>query len=131
MKLEKQACSLELAKKLDKLDIDRDGYAGFYWCEWASNEPTLEFVKGRNDFVFHTGGCLERYIAFTSSELGEMIPGNFSGCYTKMQKGFMGNRWYCTLETMDKHEFKKQFEAKTEADARAKMLIYLIENDLL
>jgi hypothetical protein len=58
------------------------------------------------------------YSAFTSTELGEMLPDDYKT--TRKNKTWIA---YAAFRGTD-------IEAATEADARAKMLIYLIENGL-
>lgn len=116
MKLEDQVCSLELAQKLRDLGVEQ--YGLWTWCcidgawsvEWSqSNEP----IKASNIAT-----------AFTVAELGEMLPDK----YAVPRKGYEPDAdaylWGISLEAAI-------ITAFTEADARAKMLIYLIENKLV
>jgi len=132
MKLEDQVCSLDLAKKLKKLGVKQDGI--WSWCcknrkwslEWSdSNEP----IK-----------ATEYASAFTVAEIGEMLPiainggkagKSISSELLSLHKGTFGvdknepTKWqvmYCDV---------KWFNEIKEADARAKMLIYLFENHLI
>jgi hypothetical protein len=61
--------------------------------------------------------------AFTVAELGEKLPNHF---HTIKMIGWELGDWMCTLEGID-----NQKVANTEADARATMLIYLLENKLV
>lgn len=70
-------------------------------------------------------------IGYKVAELGEMLPSLLDNKYFVTQKGLMGNLWYCSMvKTLD-DESEHSVESKNEADARAKMLIYLLENDLI
>jgi len=118
MKLEDQVCSLEYAKRLKELDVKQDSV--FCWknddefCKSCSKWKITPFekVKYQNKYQI--------YSAYTVAELGEMLP------------------IYVTSEKTNKHEFFVRSEdavyntlENTEVDARAKMLIYLIENGLI
>lgn len=62
--------------------------------------------------------------AYTVAELGEMLPDN-----CKSYKGGKYFYWECRL--IHKTGYQSVSGASTEADARAKMLIYLKENNLI
>lgn len=136
MKLEQQVCSLELAKKLKELGIKQKSYFYHYFTEFGSSavlqgEDHLSIVDDtgkRREFVGFVS-------AFTVAELGEMLPGNIDGDIFQTQKGVMGRLWYCTMMPPDLISAgllkTHQEESDTEADARAKMLVYLIENKLI
>jgi hypothetical protein len=73
----------------------------------------------------------EKYPAFTVAELGEMFP---NGLWSlKKELGWeVGNSYIQHVNWLKKLTPKLTLEeADTEADARAKMLIYLLENGLL
>ncbi|UPJ35834.1 hypothetical protein IVB45_02140 [Bradyrhizobium sp. 4] len=120
MKLEQQVCSLDLAKKLKELGVKWE--SAFSWIEHEDGEWRL--------LRFGIEGTI-CVAAFTVAELGEMMPGNFGGHYVLTQKGLMGNRYYSTLMRLQDSTEAYKIEEKTEADARAKMLIYAIENKLI
>lgn len=130
MKLEQQVCSLELAKKLKGLGVKQESL--FYYYVWL-DKMGAERMQGIYQGVFAdniTGRDYAFYSAFTVAELGEMLPEHI----------FKKGRLYI-IKTHEGEEFwqiyyRNQFgisiieSAATEADARAKMLIYLIENKL-
>ena len=77
-----------------------------------------------------SNGVYIHYSAFTVAELGEMLKCTFhvdQPTRAGMVKMGAGN-WHTWINHPDK---KLQSFKGTEADARAKMLIYLIENNLL
>jgi len=147
MKLEKQVCSLELAKRLKELGVKQDSE-----YEWETDrrpskqKPVLKTSSIRgcrrcgaiiNGLPRPTIAC-ERFAAFTVAELGQMLPARIKG------------RKYLNLVTTKREIPKEHFQigyaeqdweevvpntedcaAQIEADARAKMLIYLLENDLM
>lgn len=129
MKLEDQVVSLELAKKLKELGVRQDGH--FDWYEHEGIPYVADFA---NRYIDPLSGHHEKYCsAFTVAELGEMLP-----------KKLKSEEWG-SLELVYKHDLLAygmyQFECTfhevwielgdTEADARAAMLIYLIENKLV
>lgn len=127
MKLENQVVSLEIAKKLKELGVKQESY--FYHTEIARFEDgeELEALVVINDHFniqpeLTEADGVKRYSAFTVSELGEMLPE-----YTHSWK--VENEWTCSLKTIPSGS--PTITAETEADARGKMLIYLIENNLI
>ena len=143
MKLEDQVVSLELSKKLKTLGVKQESL--FSWIyDPDTGVPTL-IDRWSKDGMFFIAS------AFTVAELGKMLPdytqklGNLEigKCDTDhMTMEVKEKRWwnvsYWTwgnkntksgdiyLEKVSKH----LQQANTEANARAKMLIYLLENDL-
>lgn len=126
MNLEQQVCSLELAKKLKELGVKQES---LFW--WRHDD-----VDGW--WPGHWEGLpgAEHCSAFTVAELGEMLPKEENlvtmffengRCQICLQGNVENNdgiatRWGAAGQSI---------EADTEADARAKMLIYLIENKLI
>lgn len=135
MKLEQQVCSLELAKKLKELGVKQDSL--FYWTqraiEYNGHAPTewkIQTYKG------HDNDMYPFISAFTVAELGELMP------YWLYIKGHPQICCYAqgkTIQAVDleKHEICEykgnllEWKADTEADARAKILVYLLENKLI
>lgn len=114
MKLENQVVSLELAKKLKELGVKQDSLL----C-WSKIN---EMVWLSDDFKNSRYYSLEAFIsAFTVAELGEILKRN--GCKS-FQSFDVDGMWCCWHRSTN-------FIADTEADARAKMLIYLLENKLI
>jgi len=113
MKLEDQVCNLELAKKLKKLGVKQDSL--FYW---GSNTGKNYMIIALSDKPNYPNVFNHTHSAFTVAELGEILP---SGYYSIRE----GRVWECWLRTG-----KQKVEAKTEADARAKLVIYLLEINL-
>lgn len=110
MKLEDQVCSLELAKRLKELGLKQDSY---FW--WDLSIPG--FVR------VHFKPCSENDIsAFSVAELGEMLPLEY-----KTQRS--REKWWHGIDNTDAS--MGYTVSGTEADARAKTLIYLIENKLV
>lgn len=129
MKLENQVVSLELAKKLKELGVPQESL--FYWYDFKDGKTSLETKEARrNDCAWCNTYCMSDVSsAYTSAELGEMLPDNFH----TFRKG--DQKYWCGLDTRLFNIFENAWwnheEEHTEADARAKMLIYLIEHNLI
>jgi hypothetical protein len=115
MKLEQQVCGLELAKRLKELGVEQTSMA---W--WLGSKDNPIYFVGYEEPSEHV--AWNKYAAFTVAELGEMLP---SDKYTSRK---VYDQWECAFRSIDGDSFEQY--ADTEADARAKMLIYLIENKL-
>lgn len=133
MKLESQVVSLGLAKKLKELGVKQESL--FYWTEngqLVTTDQYDDFLEWVDTVGKPADFSVEKhYAAFTVAELGEMFPGNDGENYYMTNKGMMGRLWYCSLVNMVTDKAVYTEEADTEADARAKMLIYLLENNLI
>lgn len=122
MEIEKQVTSLSLAKRMEEL--------GFYQC-------SLWYWHGKDDLnetFWEIGEKFEGfpevdycYSAYTVAELGEMLP-----CEMRMFKKMYSSEG--SIEYRLKYEYDKNYKTiwdDNEADARAKMLIYIKENGLI
>jgi len=123
MKLEQQVVSLELAKELKELGYPQESL--FYWSvpliEKAVTKEQEELKKCKTELYYRGndwGEYFESVSAPTVAELGEVLKGKYPMCI----KGetIVAGKWRID-----------SFEADTEADARAKMLIYLLKNKLI
>lgn len=130
MKLEQQVVSLELAKKLKELGVKQ--YSLFYWC----GNPGIEYKLLSNDGGHRpeTGGNDMFCSAFTSSELGEMLP-NTVNIYRRELTADVQNfenrgKWFWIVDICTSTA-RHSVSEDTEADARASMLIYLLQNNLI
>jgi len=134
MKLEDQVCSFELAKRLKELGVPQESL--FYYClpeGGKTDKDRFISFSGSNDFCQQDTCYFNHdYIsAFTVAELGKKIR-------PALKKH--PNISLPTYGTFDDDEiwfFKyalhhaKALFVETEADARAKLLIYLIEHGLI
>jgi len=160
MKIENQVCSLELAQKLKSLNVKQESLFYWHEdfevdnlerCRCGSNhggngvDPNFDSTginiieKGWKLITHKIISPRQAISAFTCSELGEMLPDGF-----KME-GHKNHHWlHCKKDTV--YEGKNSylvyyeeynnpdiisFSADTECDARAKMLVYLLENNLI
>jgi len=137
--LEKHVTSLELSKRLKELNLKQE--SEFYWVAPKSTMPNGKIgnfeLKNIHIKNINTNYYVY-YSAFLSSEIGEMLPFNVefglnypnthsSDCIVCLGKD--DPRYYCCYDDFDKHEVN--FDDNVEANARAKMLIYLIETEIL
>jgi len=115
MKLENQVVSLELAKKMFELGFKQGGH---YW--WRIYIKSNEATFTTDDYCKSNPKDYTHYVAYTVAELGEML----GWAYRSGKTGV--NTYMCNDNFGD-----KGIEADTEANARAKMLIWLKENKSL
>lgn len=128
MELKKQVCSLELAKKLKKLGAVQESL--YFWVEAETKTKIIkpriwrvEDVVGEQDFMKY-----DEYSAFTVAELGEILPfDDVTLEYSPMPEYYSDTKWVCITG----EGCNQKIIAETEANARAKMLIYLKENKLI
>lgn len=115
MELSQQVVSLELAKKLKELGVKQESV--FYWI--------IDVLGTRYDLPT---GSNSYWSAFTVGELGSMLPGLVT---------IEDEIFFITMDC-DKHVYYEDIDRTeeicasedhdNEANARARMIIYLIEN---
>lgn len=131
MKLEDQVCSLHLSKKLKDLGIKQESL--FWWYSFSELPWELRY---ENEVALHNKVWL--YSAFTVSELGELLPTHITvsvkhpevwGC-DEINAGLeYDDEGFPSYSYYEGNEFCPSYEKDTEANLRAKMLIWLIENN--
>lgn len=144
MKIELQVCTLEQAKRLNELGI-KQGLSIFFY-DTVVNKTF--FNENNVDGYFNAETC---FSLFTVAELGMMLPdgANISGDNHVAQfhsfricvSAQRNNEKYCcyadnsspveSTEYGDVYTVWKTISGNTEAEARAAMLIYLLENSLI
>lgn len=143
MKLEDQVCSLELSKKLKELGVKQE--SAFYWMEYLTHNPKsadcYDRIPSVEISVRYPYGSDPRYwdfdkkvSAFTVAELGEMLPVEINWDDRPAYKRYWENGMreiHSVAYFGDNDRNKIQEFDKTEANARAKMLIYLIEQKVI
>jgi hypothetical protein len=134
MKLEQQVVSLELAKKLKELGVKQESLFYWLWQNLDETESNLsEWLLGSEQELASFPKTDQEYSAFTVAELGEMLPRIITPTTHIMDTGKThDDKWYITYR--DQLKYKNTLlvqEAETEANARAKMLIYLVQQNLL
>jgi len=128
MEIKNQVVSLELAKKMKELGFKQESL--FWWNR--QDMPGDDFVIQVGMHKIHESYGEPLCSAYTVAELGEMLPDLLRDKFGENQLLTINKRsnknWY-----VDYGGFLEgiYFEADTEADARAKMLIYLKENKLI
>ena len=137
MKLKDQVVSLELAKKLKELGVKQTSL--FWWGRDADKiKYSVEYVK--NPLWYEHS----MYSAYTVAELGEMLPFKIfdESLVTNSKTEHILNQLFRTVGNDDFTDSpyyeiyyssaeKTIFGDELEANSRAKMLIYLIENKLI
>lgn len=126
MKLENQVCSLELAKRLKELGVKQDGVWSWKWENINETEYYELDIRLSDDFLRY-----KSISAFTVAELGEMLP-----CWGQQYESEESIYWKMPWKVECASGMKWYSEAyqgghKTEADARAKMLIHLYEKNII
>lgn len=129
MKLEQQVPSLDLSKRLKELGVKQESL--FYWQGYLYSEEKIELVcKEKLDKEY------DFVSAPTVAELGEMLPLylkkdsdrgiSFSVETSGLQtwKNYNNTGWVVAYGGLTS-------SGNTEANARAKMLVYLLENKLI
>lgn len=137
MKIEQHCINLEQAKKLKELGIGQQDSL-FYFID--NSALGLEGIKQykelgsvKNGNGVQDGGIVKYYSAFTVAELGVMLPDYFKEndqqfpfkeYYSHTNK----NMWKFNNFFTGYNSSKIVVDASTEAEARAVMLIYLLDN---
>ena len=127
MKLEDQVCNLELAKKLYDLGVRNESL--FYYGGHDGGEIELLFCPNFSDQPTENHYDWE-VPTFTVAELGELLPERVNREEESELFGFnefnkRNSSWIV------EYKYMWEIEDKNEANSRAKMLIYLLENKLI
>ena len=140
--MKKYCVCKELAKEMKELGFEQE--SEFYWTGKANypNGHALESLNGKRTLVYqpkiipHNSGCS----AYTCGELGEMLPSdlnyngnNYSLFYTNEYNSCKPHFWcimYCG-RNFEIPALNANFHEQSEANARAKMLIYLKKEGII
>ena len=140
MDLTQQVCSLKYARKLQELGVKQDSL--WYWI--SIGILNNKHVGWRLE-LSHNCNCeepliaQEYYSAYTVAELGELLPfkiySNPIPNPFELKINKLENKWevyYLAYESreLNNTDLCPTINANTEANARASMLIYLLENNL-
>lgn len=130
MELKQQVTSLELSKRLKELGCRQE--SAFYWVRsidgghYLSPESIVPMRPTENGETS----------AYSVAELGQMLP-KWTSSWLDVKKGDgdegIGDVWICEVHFpgKDRPEDKPSEDGNTEADARAKMMIYLLEQGII
>lgn len=138
--MEKYCVSLALAQKMKDLGFPQD--TEFYWQCVRNGEWTFEESWNILNFSHPE---VEQYAAPNVGELGEWLPWTITVPGTHYCGDNKVNAFYLEFEKSDDDKwvyfysngeenlkyFPNAYHWDSEVDARAKMLIYLVENKLL
>lgn len=140
MKLEHQCCTVEQAKRLKELGVAQNSYFCYAHTvkkvHWSFNGETTEWEPEYNEIpiLAETSSAqfdgLPQYCAFTVAELGEAI--KLHGLYTSINTVSLGWAVHHVNGYTD-FDFPRgdSNSRETEAEARADILIHLLENKLI
>lgn len=127
LKLEEQVTSLEPSKELKKLGVKQGSLWYWTWVEWNGK---TEWVLIPWDRAIKLNK--ETYSAFTDAELGEILDSDtVSGRIVIDEEN--AKKYCCfhlSIPEFEVWDERTQFADK-EADARAKMVIYLIKEGII
>lgn len=131
MNLNDQLTSLPLSKRLKELGVPQKSV--FYWYQ-PHVFKEREVVKLDEWYVAQAwGGIMPSGLsAFSVAELGEMLK-SFRADRDWWDSSWNGEQWYASkMQTNDEgvEVRRDNFFADTEADARALLFVYLIEQGL-
>lgn len=128
MNLESQVCSLELAERLKKVGIKQESL--FFWVTGETYDVDDNIYPVTTLFYQPPPGADDYVSAFTVAELGEMLPH-----WCRSQKIISASNleetgeWRCAAYHAPTES--SYIYGFTEANARARMLIYLIEKKII
>jgi hypothetical protein len=122
--LEQQVVSLKLAKRLKELEVGVETLGQVAFWHWYYDDTHKKWEVGWYGSDDLIRSSKPTYAAFTVAELGELLPDQVSSWRT-------GIKWICSHDelTVTGDAIPDQ-RADTEADTRAKILIYLVENKI-
>lgn len=120
MEIEAHGCSFEYAKILKELGVKQ--ISVFRWINENSTSPNFHFDYYQNMAM---GIC-----AFTSAELGQLLPMFIEEEYFFNSHRCARNGWWVSY-TSSHNESIHTYWDTSEANARAKLLIGLIEKSII
>jgi hypothetical protein len=128
-KITKQVCSLTVAQKLKAVEIPQDSL--WYWVPSSNSQrPLLVPAEEIGEYPLFQAAAVS---AFTAGELGELLPSEIEQhgeCLRllclKTPRAFS----VAYVLTPAGRQSEIESKAPTEAEARAQMLLFLVENKL-
>jgi hypothetical protein len=133
VKLEEQVCTIDFAKQLRDLGVNKESL--FNFCDEEDCPETYPNNDGYCPSCMLAGQIIH---AYTVAELGAMLPRALMAGATK-ERRYLNissgqptlEKWYVYYDAYKMNDYRIGAESDTEADARAKMLIYLLGNKLM
>ncbi len=129
MKLKDQVVSFELARKLKELEVKQESLFGYDANGNLMDDKETELARRIP---------IEVISAFTVAELGEMLPPRFTPnrqsyeiFYSLKYSSKWRSGWLAEYRVAPYGAVRVSKSAATEADARAKLLVHLIEKKLI
>ena len=133
-----QLSNLQLSKRLKELGVKQESL--WWWVDGIEDNfseiktvPREIKLYSDDDLCSQFQKVFNKYSAFTVAELGEMLPSglkiNNRSCAILAGKMEKGTRFIGAYSSGEQTEL--EFPADTEANARAKCLIYLKEKGLI
>lgn len=129
MELENQVCSLELSRKLLSLGVEQDSL--FYYLNIDGEGKYYIYYKDYLPEEFEYEG--DPISAFTVAELGEMLPKYTPNSDKPFSQQYRLEDGKYLVGHVSEHTRPMvfSFTDENEANARAQMIICLLENGLL
>jgi hypothetical protein len=138
--LDQQVVSLDLAKRLKELGVKQESF--FKWIKAnhpteACAKPAIQYnctMENYDNTLVHDNWTLTSWAAFTVAEIGKMLPrhiiqNDIEYYYTQLPTKHLDKWIIFYRNTFSSWDGQDQEDAN-EANCRAKMLIYLLENKL-
>lgn len=115
--IKKEVPSLKLCKKLKKLGYSQKGEEGYWWLKFSNVDWYVDIGIDKGWLKEYKGQFIK---APSSRELGELLPDGYETLKTKGKYSIL--KWkYADVPIYP------QIGEETEANARAKMIIWLVE----
>jgi hypothetical protein len=144
--LEQQVCNLQLSMRLKELGVKQESI--FVWEYYDDECYGIKFIPYA--VIPDRFNCIKWYLAFTVAELGALLP-----VYVEVENSLLEyycyvtdeeyrydendnptilsepRYYYCRYLRMQPTTISIEMKDENEANARAKMFIYLLENKLI
>ena len=119
---EKQVCALIYSKRLKELGVEQKSL--WWWVTYDDGKEITHRLEKEPTNITDTDCC-----AYTVAELGWMLPHYVFTKANGLTEG-LWEGWMYQKGFFNPSPFEVDTLAKTEANARAKMKIYLLENNI-
>ena len=131
MNLDQQVCNLELAKRLKKLGVPQNPKTLFWWIHRRPSRNRSSWLVR----FYSDRRSKDDIAAFTVSELGFLLPDYLDDPKKEWLLRFRQEKhkvgWLVGYGKLYDCGWYVFMQGRYEANARAKLLIYLLENKLV